>query len=144
MAARHSPHRSDCTASSPLRGRLTQGSDRSDMIAGRRSKSPRQAVDQPQFPQPKADLVPPSPVWLTVAQIAQRLQISSDTVRGWVASGELPATDVTAPGPRQRRQFQPLRPAAAPARANRMTTSGGGQPPIKDYFSDAPVSPTLN
>jgi excisionase family DNA binding protein len=130
------------------------------MIAGRRSKSPRQAVDQPQFPQPKADLVPPSPVWLTVAQIAQRLQISSDTVRGWVASGELPATDVTAPGPRQRRhvriteanlqeflqrrQFQPLRPAAAPARANRMTTSGGGQPPIKDYFSDAPVSPTLN
>jgi excisionase family DNA binding protein len=160
MAARHFTRRSDCTAAEPLRGRLTQGNDRSDAIAGRRSKSPRQAVDQPQLPQPEAVVAPQAPVWLTVAQIAQRLQVSPDTVRGWVVSGELPAIDVTAAGPRQRRhvriteaslleflerrQFQPLRPAQAPARANRMTISGGGQPPIKDYFCDAPLSPTLN
>jgi len=160
MAARHPTHSSDCTAAGPLRGRLTQGSNRSDMIATQRSRSPRQAVDRPQLSQPEVAVEPQALAWLTVAQVAQHLQVSSDTVRGWVASGELPATDVTAAGPRQRRhvriaeanlqeflerrQFQPLRPAQAPARAKRTTTSGAGQPPIKDYFPDAPLFPALN
>jgi excisionase family DNA binding protein len=160
MTARHFTRRSDCTAAGPPRGRLTQDNDCFDMIAARRSRNPHQPVDPPQLTQSGVVVEPPALVWLTVTQVAQRLQVSSDTVRGWVASGELPATDVTAAGPRQRRhvriteahlrdflerrQFQPLRPATAPARTNRLATNGRGQPPIQDYFPDAPPSPALN
>ncbi len=35
-----------------------------------------------------------SEVWLTVEQVAERFQISTETVRRWIRAGELPVLDL--------------------------------------------------
>ncbi len=39
-------------------------------------------------------MVGESTEWLTVAQVAQRLQLNDETVRRWIRAGELPALDL--------------------------------------------------
>jgi excisionase family DNA binding protein len=92
----------------------------------------------------------PQAAFLSVSQVAARLQVSSDTVLGWIRSGGLRAIDVTASGNGMRRHFRITEealqeflgsrevrcspsPRAAPARRRRETGSEQEEP-IKDYF----------
>ena len=160
MATRRFHHRRDCTSTPPPAGRLDQGDDCAAAISVQHSRILHEDVAQHRPAQAAVNGIPHTPAWLTVAQVAQRLHVSSDTVRGWVASGELRATDVTASGQRQRhhfriteadlqrfidnREFQPLRPQPVQARSHRLARLANEQAPHKDYFPDAPSSPERN
>ena len=154
MATRRFHHHRDCTSTPPDAGRLDQGDDCAAAISVQHSRILHEEVAQHRPAQVAVDLVPQA--WLTVAQVAQRLRVSPDAVRGWVASGELRATDVTASGQRQRhhfriteanlqnfihnREFQPLRPQPVQARSHRLARLANEQAPPKDYFPDPPSS----
>lgn len=40
--------------------------------------------------------------WLTTEQVAQQMEVSSNTVRRWVADRGLPYSNIGAPGPKAR------------------------------------------
>jgi len=98
----------------------------------------------------------PQVVFLSVSDVASRLQVSPDTVLSWIRSGELAAVDVTATGNRVRRHYRVSeeslreflehrevrrRQPISPAQGRRARNSGDGEAPLKDFFPEIPDLP---